>query len=169
MNHLSVKVLLLITFSHFIHKSSCSTYKREIMFFIIIITFIHWESIVSWNPFSGKKGRTWLILGDNLAKQVVIEYSGLSTRGRPRTVKPWWHHQMETFSALLALCVGNSPVTGEFPSQRPLTWSFDVFLDLRLNKRLSKQSICRWFKMSPCSLWRHCNVDHNSHSVSRAL
>ena len=51
----------------------------------------------------------------------------------------WWHHQMETFSALLALCVGNSPVTGEFPSQRPVTRSFDVFFDLRLNKRLSKQ------------------------------
>ena len=30
---------------------------------------------------------------------------------------PWWRHQMETFSALLALCEGNSPVTGEFPSQ----------------------------------------------------
>ena len=39
--------------------------------------------------------------------------------------------------ALLALCEGNSPVTGEFPSQRPVTRSFDVFFDLRLNKRLS--------------------------------
>ena len=45
---------------------------------------------------------------------------------------------METFYALLALCVGNSPVTGEFPAQRPLTWSFDVFYELGLNKRLSK-------------------------------
>ena len=27
----------------------------------------------------------------------------------------WWRHQMETFSALLALCAGNSPVPGEFP------------------------------------------------------
>ena len=35
---------------------------------------------------------------------------------------------METFSALLALCEGNSPVTGEFPSQRPVTLSFDAFL-----------------------------------------
>ena len=51
----------------------------------------------------------------------------------------WWHHQMETFSALLAICAGNSPATGEFPAQRPLTQSFDVFFDLRLNKRLSKQ------------------------------
>ena len=45
---------------------------------------------------------------------------------------------METFSALLAICAGNSPVTGEFPAQMPVTLSFDVFFDLRLNKQLSK-------------------------------
>ena len=39
---------------------------------------------------------------------------------------------METFSALLALCAGNSPVTGEFPAQRPVTRSFDVFFHLPL-------------------------------------
>ena len=39
---------------------------------------------------------------------------------------------METFSTLLALCARNSPVTGEFPGQRPVTWSFDVFFDRRL-------------------------------------
>ena len=41
---------------------------------------------------------------------------------------------METFSALLAICAGNSPVPGEFPTQRPVTLSFGVFFDLRLNK-----------------------------------
>ena len=50
----------------------------------------------------------------------------------------WWRHQMETFSALLAICAGNSPVPGEFPAQSPLTRSLDIFFDLRLNKRLSK-------------------------------
>ena len=44
----------------------------------------------------------------------------------------WWRHQMAIFSALLALYAGNSPITGEFPSQRPVTRSFDVFFDLRL-------------------------------------
>ena len=44
---------------------------------------------------------------------------------------------METFSALLAICAGNSPVTGEFPAQRPGTRGFDVFFGLRQNKRLS--------------------------------
>ena len=58
----------------------------------------------------------------------------------------WWRHQMKTLSALLAFCVGNSPAAGEFPSQRPVTRSFDVFFDLWLNKRLSKQSRRRWFR-----------------------
>ena len=47
---------------------------------------------------------------------------------------------METFSALLALCAGKSPITGEFPAQRPVTRGIDVFFYLRLNERLSKQS-----------------------------
>ena len=42
----------------------------------------------------------------------------------------WWCHQMETFFASLALCAGNSPVIGEFPPQRPVTRSFDVFFHL---------------------------------------
>ena len=48
---------------------------------------------------------------------------------------------METYSALLALCEGNWPATGEFPTQRPMTRNFDVFFDLRHNKRLSKLSV----------------------------
>ena len=63
-------------------------------------------------------------------------------------------------SALLALYVGNSPVTGEFPTQRPVTWSFDVVFDLRMNKRLSKQSWGWWFETPSRSLWRHCNVSN---------
>ena len=68
----------------------------------------------------------------------------------------WLRHQMENFSALLAFCV-----TGEFPAQRPVTRSFDVFFDLRLNKHLSKQSWGLWFETPSCSLWRHYNVVHN--------
>ena len=70
----------------------------------------------------------------------------------------WWRHQMETFSALLALCAGNSPVPGEFPVQRPVTRSFDVYFDLRLNKRLSKQWWGWWFGTQSCPLWRHSNA-----------
>ena len=56
----------------------------------------------------------------------------------------WWRHKMETFSALLA-------------AQRPLTRSFDVFFDLRLNKRLSKQCWGWWFETPSRPLWCHCN------------
>ena len=48
---------------------------------------------------------------------------------------------VETFSALLDLCVGNSPVTGEFPSQKPVTRSSDVFFDLHQNTQLSTLAI----------------------------
>ena len=71
----------------------------------------------------------------------------------------WWRHQMESFPALLALCAGDSPVTGEFPSQMLLRRSFGIFFHLRPNKRLSKQSRRRWFETPSWSLWRHCNAE----------
>ena len=75
----------------------------------------------------------------------------------------WWSEtQDDVFkwkhSALLDLCVENSPVTGEFPLQRPVVRSFAVFLDLCLNKLLSKQSWAWWFETPSRSLWRHWNA-----------
>ena len=70
---------------------------------------------------------------------------------------------METFSALLAICAGNSPVSGEFPAQRPVTRSFDVFFDVRLIKRLSKHSRGWWFETLSHPLWRHRNGVHDIH------
>ena len=77
----------------------------------------------------------------------------------------WWRHQMETFCTLQALCEGNSPVTGEFPSQRPVTRSFDVSLICALNKRLSLQSWGWLFETPSRSLWRHCNGVFSSKSI----
>ena len=68
----------------------------------------------------------------------------------------WWIHQMETFATLLAHWAGNSPVTGEFPSQRPVAQIFDVLSYLRL-KQLSIQSRHWWIETSSRSLWRYCN------------
>ena len=65
-----------------------------------------------------------------------LHYEGFGQQKRAIT---WWRHQMEAFSALLAFCAGDSPVPGEFHAQRPVTRSFDIIFDLRLNKRLSKQ------------------------------
>ena len=62
------------------------------------------------------------------SKSYIDLYSGIQTRGW----STWWRHQMQIFSALLAICAGNSPVTGEFHAQRPVTQSFDVFFDLHL-------------------------------------
>ena len=76
----------------------------------------------------------------------------------------WWRHQMEAFSALLTLCARNSPTTGEFPAQRPVTRSFDDFFDLRLNKRFSKQSWGWRFETPPCPLWRHRNAPIAAHT-----
>ena len=84
----------------------------------------------------------------------------------------WWRHQMETFTALLAICAGNSPVPGEFPALRPVTRSFDVFY-LRLNKRLSKQSWGWWFETLSRPLWRHCemrlNAQRSQHIYTRVF
>ena len=80
-----------------------------------------------------------------------------SAHQHPSYWSAWWCHQMDTFSALLAICTGNSPVPGEFPTQRPVTRSLNVFFDLRLNKRLSKQSWGWWFETPWHPLWRHSN------------
>ena len=60
----------------------------------------------------------------DLMNPVRTKYATITT---PSTIKPWWRHQMELFSALLAICAGNSPVHDEFPAQRPVTRGFDVF------------------------------------------
>ena len=72
-----------------------------------------------------------------------------------------WRHQMKTFSALLVICAGNSPVNGDFPAQRPVTWSFDVFFDLHPNKQLNKQSWGWWFEAPSRPLWHQCNANVN--------
>ena len=90
-----------------------------------------------------------------------------SFRKRCNTIVLQWSHMVvpyihcmmtssnEKKSPLLALCDGNPQVTGG--SQGPVTRSFDVFFDLRLNKRLSKQSRRRWFETPSRSLWRYLN------------
>ena len=88
-----------------------------------------------------------------------------------RSIKPliWWRHLMETFSALLAICAGTSRSLVKSPhTERPVTRSFDAFFELRLNKRLSKESRGCWFETPSRPLWRHCNDQHSrrwKHSI----
>ena len=112
--------------------------------------------------------------GDARSQGISIHGIDLVPRNTPasgpeRSLSAWWRHQMETFSALLALCAGNSPVTGEFPAQRPVTRSFDDFFDLSLNRRLSKQPRRRWFETPYRPLWRHCNVIMHTEPQDRRL
>ena len=54
----------------------------------------------------------------------------------------WWRHQMETSSASLSLCEGNPPVTGGFPTQRPVTWSFDASIRAWTNGWGNNRDVC---------------------------
>ena len=116
--------------------------------------FNHWQW--TWGWVVGCIVRLLAVLSLSLWGPHRINVNSLS----PST---WWRHQKETFSTLLAICRGNSPVPDEFPAQRPVTRSFDVFFDLHLNNRLSKQLWDWWFETLSCPLWRHCNEMHKIH------
>ena len=91
--------------------------------------------------------------------QVWHKYSLQETTSRYISYKQFMiASSNEIIFALPTLCEGNPPVTGAFPSQRPVARSFDVFFDVRLNKRSSEQSRWRCFEMPWCSLWRHWYV-----------
>ena len=78
-----------------------------------------------------------------------------------------WYNNLDFDASLLSVwtnCWINTRLAGilltpcrSFPTQRPVTRSFDFFFDLRLNKRLGKQSWRRLFETVSRSLWRHCN------------
>ena len=50
----------------------------------------------------------------------------------------WWY-MMTSPTGNIFRVTGH--LCGEFTAQRPVTWNFDVFFDLRLNERLSKHSL----------------------------
>ena len=115
----------------------------------------------------------WILACWNLSPGVVHDKfeRGFITR---------WRHCMEMQRTIFTPCIScywkvwshllfmmTSPnwnifrVTDPLRGQRPVTQSFDAFFDLRLNKRLSKQSRRWWFETPSRSLWRHCNVLFN--------
>ena len=113
--------------------------------------------------------RSALFIGITFEHSNSIDSSSIRSSFKEICPKSWWCHQMEIFSASLALCAGYSPVTGEFPAQSPVTRSFDVFFDMRLNKWWSKQSRCRWFETPSRSLWRHCQCERVHGSLPNIL
>ena len=101
----------------------------------------------------------WMAYTHPIAWLCLIDTVWLhASNGFENKVITWWRHQMETISALLALCEGNSPATGEFPSQSQRRGVLMFFFYLRLNKRLSKQSRRWWFETPSRPLWHHGNI-----------
>ena len=125
-----------------VSKYPLSSAETETTVQVLVFSAPAWDDATLWN---------WVEPGIHQSKRMAwdmksITYSVIvvTRQIRPKhlvsdsAMPSWWFHQMEAFSALLALCEGNLPVTGKFPSQRPVTRSFDVFFGLRLNKRLMK-------------------------------
>ena len=139
-NCIKVKMLVCDWFQAISNKSKCEI--RVLPLWCSDIPYSFAGSVINWKY-------QWICMIFHKLRSIYFGLYSLNAR---------WRHQMETFSALLAICARNSSVPGEFPAQRPVTQSFDVFFDLRLNKRLNKQSSGWWFEMPSCPLWRHCNV-----------
>ena len=123
---------------------------------VIVCSVSHWISIMHsihrlWRGIVMGDTSLWKINRNFFSTQFFYNLSSV-------VCFSWWRHQMETFSPLRALCLDNSPVARELRSQRPVMQSFDVFFDLRLNERLSKQSWGWWFETPSRPLWRHYNV-----------
>ena len=129
-----------------------SVHCTKVMSFYVRVRYVEWN-------FKGKFRNSTKLPNPCIQSctQIGVRIASMemkvqSTEMKLKTCNSWWRH--ETFSALLAIC-------GEFPAQRPMTRSFDVFFDLRLNKRLSKQSWGWWFEALPRPLWRHSNVQNS--------
>ena len=79
-----------------------------------------------------------------------------------RPCSPWSRHHDDVINGNIFHVTGLLWFTGEFPSQRPVTPNFDVFFDLRLYKRLCKQTKHRWFGLPWRSLSRHSDDGRKS-------
>ena len=124
--------------------------KRRFCFldFNIDLSCPAWEHVLVSTP------EAWLTLAFD-KRMLHLWYAWVTNTNLSRD-----HLNMKTssngniFRVTVPLC---REYTGEFPSQRPVTRSFDVIFDQRFNKRLSKQSRCRWFETPSRSLWHYCN------------
>ena len=120
---------------HIINAKSLVANCANIDIYCYMMTYSYISSIYRLNWFTGRSKLLW---------EYVFLYYGNMTASSNGNI----------FRVTGRLC---GPVPGEFPAQRPVTRSIDVFFDLRMNKRLSKQSWCCWFETLSRPLWRHRN------------
>ena len=126
-----------------------------------------WHQAITWTNDDGDLGPDRMSLGQNgLMLYGLITYYSLVIIGPGNGFLPSghqtsaWHDcviKWKHFPHYWPFVRGIHRVPGEFPAQRPVTRSFDVYFDLCLNKRLSKQWWGWWFETLLCPLWRHCN------------
>ena len=142
---------------------------------IIIVTGPYWWWVMAWT--SSKWGKFWLWCSINPQNNRALNQCLLhlwSKFGDP-SLKCWWiiartsswlsdtyththTHAGNDNTRRLKLASGKNKNIIRFPAQKPVTRSFDVSFDLRLNKRLSKQSWGWWFESPSYPLWHHCNA-----------
>ena len=104
--------------------------------------FESFECYSSWNKPSSKM----TYIERDRDREKIFSWCSSAVHPRDKSTCSMMTSSNGNFSALLAICAWNSPFTCEFPSQRPVTRSFDVFFDLCLHKQLSKQSPGLWFE-----------------------
>ena len=91
-----------------------------------------WERVSKFIPHIGCNcSIIWGLKVNHVSKRLNVR--SLETTASFMT--SWWRHQMETVSMLLDLYAGNSPAIGEFPSQRPVMRSFDIWINSLGNNR----------------------------------
>ena len=88
----------------------------------------------------------------------------------------WWRHQMETFSALLAICAGHSPITGESPTQRQWRGTLVFsFICARINGWVNNREAgdlrcnCAYYGVTVMVVgWHHCMVNKTWYCIERS-
>ena len=132
------------------NQVSC-TLDDDIRCFILWYIPIELDDI--WCPYVNPSGAETGVFGITRSVSWLLMFQFVSSSAAATMMTS----SNRNISASLAICAGNSPVTGEFPAQRPVMRSFEVFFDLWLNRRLSKQSWGWWFETPSPPLWRQCN------------
>ena len=109
-------------------KQSC---LLQLFIYLVGFFIIYTGNLTGWTENTDLHGKT--IRWTSPIRFTSIDITSQNDAALTSVLACWLRHQMETFSALLlALCARNSPVTGESPSQRPVTRSFDIFFELCL-------------------------------------
>ena len=119
---------------------------------IVISLQFHWGNLFLWIQLTMR--RYWFIPWLGVDRQQAITWTNIDQDSGVI----WLHVDVITWKHFPRYWPFMREFTGHrwIPAQRPVTRGFDVFFDLRLNKRLNKQSWDWWFETQLRPLWRHC-------------